>query len=341
MPAAGNATNATYSIYYTDATTSIVLGNVTVDQTKAPVGTLDGTTNFQELGVYYPNIPNTGGQITVRLDASTANGTVCADTIGIAPAWATGGGQSLYEPEPSYQTGVQTTGLRSAPDVAFDASILSGVTTWQGGNSYGGFGTSLSAPCWAGIMAIVDQGRVAAGGSPFDSATDPTQALQAIYSLPAADFHDITTGYNGLSAGVGYDELTGRGTPVANLLVPDLVAYGLPVGLKFTTEPAVEISAGNSFTVNVAAEYPNGSVDMSYSGPVTVAIATEPGAGTLSGITTVNAVQGAATFNLSIAAAGSGYTLSATADGLVSTTTDAFTVNSSPDSRGQRSGRNI
>ena len=337
VPAAVNATNASYSVDYIDGTDDIVMGSGLVDQTKAPVGTLVGATQFQYLGVYYP--PDTNGRFVVRLDASTQNGTVCADSIGIAPAWATGGSTSVYEPEPSYQIGWQSSGARIAPDVAFDASINSGVTTYQSGyfpgstnfqngGFYGGFGTSLAAPCWAGILAIVDQGRVEAGGSPFDSSTDPTEALRGIYGLPDADYHDVTTGYNGLSAGVGYDDLTGRGTPIANLLVPDLVAYGLPVGLKFTTEPAAEITAGNPFTLTVAAEYPSGSVDQSYFGPVSIDIGANPGAGTLGGTLTVQAVNGVANFtSLTLNKAGVGYTLHAMGDGPTSANTDPFNVN--------------
>ena len=234
-----------------------------VDQTKAPVGTTVGGTTFQELGVFNPpSIPSTGGQITVQLEASGANGNVSADTIGIAPAWATGGGLSYYEPEPLFQDGVQST--VSGPDVAFDGSISSGVTTYQtgyfgtsstfqSGFFYDGFGTSLSSPCWAGILAVANQGRIAAGGRTFDSwigdLPDQQETLFALYSLPNSDFHDVTTGYNGLSAGPGYDELTGLGTPVGNLLIPDLVSYGLPVGLQFSAEPATEVTSGTPFSL--------------------------------------------------------------------------------------------
>jgi len=81
-------------------------------------------------------------------------------------------------------------------------------------------GTSVSSPCFAGLIAIGDQMRVSVGLSPMDG---PTQALPLLYSLPAADFHDITTGNNGFAAGPGYDLVTGIGSPVANNLVPGLV----------------------------------------------------------------------------------------------------------------------
>jgi hypothetical protein len=111
--------------------------------------------------------------------------------------------------------------------VSFDASLQTGFDSYFNGSlSYFGGGTSAACPCWAGLIAIANQGRVAAGGTELDSSTNPQQTLEALYSLPASDFHDITTGYNGFNAGPGYDFVTGRGTPIANTLIPDLVSYG-------------------------------------------------------------------------------------------------------------------
>jgi subtilase family serine protease len=88
-------------------------------------------------------------------------------------------------------------------------------------------GTSLSAPAWAGLLALVNQGRAAASGSTLNS-TSPTETQQALYSLPQSDYNVIASGNNGYTAGSGYNLVTGLGTPVANLLVPDLVAYQGP-----------------------------------------------------------------------------------------------------------------
>jgi subtilase family serine protease len=217
----GNATNATYLIYDGAGTSGALLGKVTVDQTKAPEGTSDGSSQFQGLGNYHPE----SGMLTVVLQANSANGSVVADAVGISPTWASGGGESRFEPEPKYQRPFQATGHRTTPDVSFDASINSGVTVYQNGQFHVDyFGTSAAAPSWAGLFAIVNQGRVARGGKPLNSGGKPMQAVQALYRLPASAFHDITSGYNGTSAGPGYDQVTGRGSPVANLLVPDLVS---------------------------------------------------------------------------------------------------------------------
>ena len=166
--------------------------------------------------------------------------------------------------------------------MAFDASENSGVTCFQnGGLTYGNFGTSLSSPCWAGLIAIANQGRVADGGTTLNSGSNPTQALQALYSLPAGDFHDITSGYNGFSAGPGYDEVTGLGSPIANLLIPGLVSYGVATQLGrlvITVQPPASVAAGSAFGLTVAVEDSSGNVITNYDASVAIALATTPAA---------------------------------------------------------------
>jgi hypothetical protein len=145
-----------------------------------------------------------------------------------------GGGVSGFESRPSYQNGAlldQVTTQRTVPDVSFDAGPTTGVAVYDSFNpsnpnnpntstpwiALGG--TSFATPAWASLLAIVDQGRALNGQSALDG---QTQTLQAIYSLPASDFHDITLGNNGSLAGPGYDLVTGRGSPDARRVVADL-----------------------------------------------------------------------------------------------------------------------
>src|SRR5262249_22909630 len=61
---------------------------------------------------------------------------------------------------------------------------------------------------------------------------------------------------------------------------------------------------------------------------VTIAIGTNPGGGTLGGTTSVTVSGGIATFSdLSISAAGSGYTLTVSSGGLIGTSSSSFNVN--------------
>jgi hypothetical protein len=143
-----------------------------------------------------------------------------------------GGGISQFISQPSYQVGVVTQSgtRRASPDVAYDANPSTGfpvfdsfnngtVTPWS---QFGG--TSAGAPQWAALVAIASQGRSLAGLTPLDG---PGQLLPKIYTLSAQDFHDITTGSSTgqptISAGPGYDLVTGRGSPFANRVVADLV----------------------------------------------------------------------------------------------------------------------
>ncbi|MGO9915792.1 MAG: hypothetical protein ACLQIB_13945 [Isosphaeraceae bacterium] len=119
-----------------------------------------------------------------------------AGAYGSETAWfESGGGYSQYEPEPSYQKSVQTTGQRSTPDVAFDADPNTGVAVYETppGSSNGSWqvvgGTSLGAPSWAGIIAIVDQGRALAGKGSLDG---PTQTLPSLYALSSTAFHAVS-----------------------------------------------------------------------------------------------------------------------------------------------------
>jgi hypothetical protein len=141
-----------------------------------------------------------------------------------------GGGISELEPKPAYQNFLPIT-HRATPDVAFVADPNTGVAIYDSYNNGTAApwevigGTSVAAPAWAGLIALADEGRNAAGKSTLNSRT---QTLPLLYSAPAEDFHDITLGNNGYSAGAGYDLVTGLGSPVANLLIPWLVSGSPP-----------------------------------------------------------------------------------------------------------------
>jgi hypothetical protein len=177
-----------------------------------------------EYQAFSPNVLSVGGT-SLTLGAGNSYGS----EIG----WSgSGGGISLYEPKPAYQTNINggnTPSLtnRTTPDVAFDAGTAVSVydsfdagPTPQGPNSwYGETGTSFSAPAWAALIAVADQGRVVAGLGTLDG---PSQTLPLLYQMPATDFHDVVGGSNGFNASPGYDLVTGRGSPVVNLVVQGL-----------------------------------------------------------------------------------------------------------------------
>jgi subtilase family serine protease len=180
---------------------------------------------------------------------------------------------------PSYQVAAQDAaglndGLRTSPDVSFNADPNTGYAVYdsvpynESSGWYDVGGTSAAAPAWAGLVAITDQGLTAAGKSTLTT----TQLATELYSLPSSDFHDITAGSNGDSAGTGYDLVTGLGSPKANLLVPGLLTAA---GVK--TTPPVKSTAPTSQTAATAAVVHNAAITSASSTPsavVPTAIAT-------------------------------------------------------------------
>jgi len=169
-----------------------------------------------EYPAYSPNVVAVGG---TSLYTKSIKG-----QYGSEIGWSgSGGGVSLYEPTPSYQSsnGVNY-GMRSVPDVSWLADPNTGVyivdTLDIGGSGLGvEGGTSLAAPMWAGLIALGDQAR---GIGNSLSSTGVLDSLYGAYNSPSysTDFHDITSGYNGHSAGTGYDLVTGIGTPKAQAI---------------------------------------------------------------------------------------------------------------------------
>jgi fibronectin type 3 domain-containing protein len=167
-----------------------------------------------------------------------------------------GGGISTLESQPAYQNGVQSTGSRTTPDVAYAADPNTGFSIYDSYQQPGWFvigGTSAAAPQWAALIAIANQGLALSGKGSLDGVQD---TLPRLYQLPSADFHDITSGDNGgFSAGPGYDMVTGLGTPVANRVVADLL-HPPPTVTSIGANPN-PVTTGKSTQLSVSATDPN------------------------------------------------------------------------------------
>jgi len=173
-----------------------------------------------------PNVLSVGG---TTLDLSHS-GSRIDETV-----WTYGGGgPSKYEDVPSYQDGLGLAS-RGTPDVAYNADPETGFAVFDsyGSGGWAQFGgTSAGTPQWAALVAIANQGRAIAGKAPL------ANAQSALYAMPSSDFHDIVSGDNGFQAQVGYDLATGRGSPIADLLVSDLVAFNGSTDFTVATPPA-------------------------------------------------------------------------------------------------------
>jgi subtilase family serine protease len=229
--------------------------------TKTPVNV--GGSLLPDPGVWWPAsdplVTGVGGTYLCTNPTASAGRVVdsadppstCGNNPGQAEVgWIdAGGGFSQVFGRPSYQdtlpSGSTAIGAtRGVPDIAFQASSRTGALIYlslppdgNGGLICGSApcstgwydigGTSLATPQWAGLIAIADQ--LNGGGlgqlNPllYKVASDPGKY--------AADFFDVTVGNNqafpsvpGYPATVGWDPVTGLGTPNAARLIPDLVA---------------------------------------------------------------------------------------------------------------------
>ena len=146
-----------------------------------------------------------------------------------------------------------------------------------------------------------------------------------------------------IGAGVATDAL--GNTSSASTSTDNTVTWNQPTTatkLLFSQQPTTRqagLSITPAITVRVA-DASNNTVTTA-TNAVTLAIGTNPGAGTLSGTLTVNAVNGVATFsNISINRVGTGYTLTAAATGLTGATSSTFNITPGPAATFQVSGFN-
>jgi subtilase family serine protease len=151
-----------------------------------------------------PNVVSVGGT-TLNF---YPNGTFANETVWNDGGYATGGGVSAFEPEPSYQVsyGVKgSNGHRAVPDVSYCADQNPGYSFYLSGSKWiTTGGTSFGTPQWAAIKSL---GLLASNDRFYAIASSPSN-----YS---SCFRDITVGSNGhYNAEVGYDCCTGLGSPI-------------------------------------------------------------------------------------------------------------------------------
>lgn len=235
---------------------------------------------------------------------------------------ASGGGASTFFQKPTWQagTGVPSNTMRNVPDIAVSASpnhdgylvcseddgkggivstCTSGFRTGAAGNFVAVGGTSVAAPTFAAILALVNQSL---GNTPPVGLAPVNPRLYQLASSYAADFNDVTSGDNkvpctsgstncpsgttsiGFSAGTGYDQVTGLGSVNAAKLAQDFAAQGF---LLTPNAGSFQVAQGATVTVNVTVTALNG-----FSGAITYTCTDAVSESTCTGPTTaVNSPQ--------------------------------------------------
>jgi subtilase family serine protease len=269
--------------------------------------------------------------------------------------WAeSGGGVSpLQIPIPSWQTaaavindsydGGASTSYRNGPDVSANADYSYYVCADQSGctaNLIGG--TSFAAPLWAGYMALVNQ-QSKTNGHALLGFLNPL-----IYPLGLGEnyntyFHDITIGNNGNPAVVGYDLVTGWGSPNGVGLLNILSKTSGPAA-NFSisiTPGSVTVQQGSSGNTTVAAVLTGGwDAAITWSAPdlptgVTASFdpvtSPAPGSGDSTLTLDVASTVTPGTYTMTVSGSGNGITHTATFS-LIVAPPGSFTLSASPTS---------
>jgi hypothetical protein len=178
------------------------------------------------------------------------------------------GGASTHYLIPSYQAGVSMAGnqgspiMRNVPDVAM---IGDNVTVVYGnGKTTTAGGTSVAAPLWAGLAALINEQAEASGLAPVGFMNPALYTIALSTNYPNA-FHDITNGNNfslsstnRFSAVPGYDLCTGWGTPNGTNLINLL---NTPTPWIVSQPQSKKVKAGDPVTFSVGSR---GIVPLSY-----------------------------------------------------------------------------
>lgn len=190
--------------------TAAVLG-VTVCVASGDSGSSDGSGsgNQVDFPASSPYVLACGGTNLTASGTSISHEVVWNDG---AQGGATGGGVSKAFPVPVWQTGLSASSThggatalsgRGVPDVAGDASPVTGYSVLIDGEQTVVGGTSAVAPLWAALIALINASK----GQPVGFINPKLYKAQGVC-------RDITQGNNGsFGATAGWDACTGLGSP--------------------------------------------------------------------------------------------------------------------------------
>jgi hypothetical protein len=277
-------------------------------------------------------------QITVSIANNPVGGVLSGtNVLNSADGVAVFGDLSIDKIGTGYTLKAKSPGLDSAVSNAFNVNIGNPAkleVTGQPSNTSAGQTISPAI-----TVAIKDAGGnlvstaedsvfIAIGTDPSGTATlSGTRRVKAVSGV--ATFNNLSIN----RSGSGYTLVVTSGSLTPDTTATFNISAGTKFKLAFSVPPSTTVS--NSYmspAPEVVVQDAFGNTVTSATDLVTVAIGTNPGGGTLLGQTTRAAAGGAARFDsLSINAAGTGYTLTATSGSLVSVTSAAFNIDPSPE----------
>jgi hypothetical protein len=267
------------------------------------------------------------GNVTVTLSANPGGARLLGTTTRSAVnGVAVFDGLSIDKPAAGYRLAASADSLATAASASFDITTAAAarLDLVAGDGQTDTVGATLAAPY---VVRVTDASGNRVSGVTVTWAVSGGEGAMAPNAVvtnndgEARATHTLGTTVGPQTATAAVSGLAGSPVMFTAAATP-----ARPTQLRFTVQPT-ETEAGSGITPapQVAVQDRLGNTVTSHAGTVTVAIATNPGGGTLSGTRTVTTVNGVAIFNgLSIDKAASGYRLRASADGLSDATSASF-----------------
>jgi hypothetical protein len=336
-------TSASFTINAGPAAQLAFTGQPTSETAGTPITPAVGVTAQDALG---NTVPSFTGAVTVTITAGTgASGATLSGTATVTAA----AGVASFANLRIDKTGVASSGtgytltassgtLTGAISDPFDittgsaaklAFLVQPTTASAGGTITPLVDVAVLDTVGNTVTSFTGNVTVVFGANPAGGALSGTTTVAAVAGV--ATFSDLSID----KVGSGY----ALSATAPNLTSATSTAFditpGVATALEFTVQPGTTTAgAAIAPAVKVTARDSLGNVATGFNGNVTMAIGTNPAGGVLSGAATVAAETGVATFStLSINAAGSGYTLSATAADLAATASTGFNIIPSTASR--------
>ncbi|MDC0714749.1 S8 family serine peptidase [Stigmatella sp. ncwal1] len=280
----------------------------------------------------FGNAVTTGSNsVTLALGANPSGGTLSGTaTATMSAGVATFSTLSINKIGTGYTLVASATGLTGATSAGFQitpaaASKLVFLTQPSSGSA----GVALTPAAQVAVLDRFDNPTASTANVTAALNTNPAGGTLA-GTLTVAAVNGVAT-FGTLSinkVGTGYTLKATSGTLTQAISNAFNITAGAPTRVRFTQQPS-SAAAGATITPAVQATLQDafGNTAVQSTLPISVALGSNPGGGTLSGTTTVDAVAGVASFStLSVNRSGAGYTLVASATGLTPDTSTAFTI---------------
>ncbi|HLL53508.1 MAG TPA: hypothetical protein VK447_08185 [Myxococcaceae bacterium] len=318
------ATSATFDIRHADAAALAI----TTEPSNTTAGAAISPDVVVELHDAFANVVTSStASVSIEIQPGAGATLLGTKTVDAVAGVATFAGLSLRKAGSGYVLDVASSGLPTVATASFNVSPAAEAKlafTTQPGDVTAG-------DAFAPAVTVLDEfdNTVTGSTTSITVALNPGSGGTLLGTTTAAASGGVAA-FTGLSiqrAGAGYGLVASSGTLTSANSATFTVSPAAAAKLAITAQPSNAIAGAAVGSVAVTVQDAFDNTVTSSTATITVALAANPGTGTLSGTASRDAVSGVATFeDLSIEKTGTGYTLAFSSGSLTGATSSAFNV---------------